>query len=118
MPEDPTSLIGHILDVQGSAFITDLTNEEEGVIPTVTIGDEDIAVGRIGSYVRIHQGNLGINAMVARMSQRVGTDKATEKPIVPAEPISKGTTSARSRVRDAVTRSRLWSSSRRGVALE
>lgn len=70
MPDDPPSLIGHILDVQGSVFLADLKEDEEGVIPTVTLGDEDIAVGRLGSYVRVQQGDLRILAIVARMTER------------------------------------------------
>lgn len=70
MPEDSLSLIGHILDVQGSMFTADLREDEEGVTPTVTIGDEDIAVGRLGSYVRVQQGALHIVAIVARMTER------------------------------------------------
>jgi hypothetical protein len=70
MPEDSASLIGHILDVQGSVFLADLKEDEEGVTPTVTLGDEDILVGRVGSYVRVQQGKLSILAIVARMSER------------------------------------------------
>lgn len=70
MLEDKVSLIGHILDVQGSVFIADLVNSEEGIAPSVTIGDEDIVVGRLGSYVRIVQGDVCVVAMVTRMTER------------------------------------------------
>ncbi len=70
MAEDASSLIGHILDVQGFSFVADLIEDEEGVSPTVTLGDEDITVGRLGSYVRVQQGSLKILAMVARMTER------------------------------------------------
>jgi DNA helicase HerA-like ATPase len=70
MPEDSASLIGHILDVQGAVFTADLEQDEEGVSPTVTIGDEDIAIGRLGSYVRVQQGTLKVIAIVARMTER------------------------------------------------
>src|SRR2546425_1305591 len=70
MPDDSPTLIGHILDVQGALFLADIVEEEEGVTPTVTIGDEDITVGRLGSYVRIQQGDLRIIAMVTRMTER------------------------------------------------
>ena len=64
------TLIGHIVDVQGSTFTAALSDYTEGTAPEVTIGDEDILVGRLGSYVRIVQGDLGLLAMVARMSER------------------------------------------------
>ncbi len=70
MAEDSRTIIGHILDVQGAVFLADIKQDEEGVTPTVTIGDEDIVVGRLGSYVRIEQGNLKIIAMVTRMTEK------------------------------------------------
>lgn len=70
MVEASASIIGHILDVQGSVLTADLIHEEDGVTPVVTIGDEDIAVGRLGSYVLIKQGNLQVVAMVSRMTER------------------------------------------------
>ena len=70
MPEESPTLIGHILDVQGAVFLADIIEEEEGVTPTVTIGDEDIVVGRLGSYVRVEQGSLRVIAMVTRMTER------------------------------------------------
>lgn len=64
-----TSLVGHLLDVQGSMFTADLIQKEEGVSPIITLGDEDIAVGRLGSYMRITQGAIIIIAMVSRMTE-------------------------------------------------
>jgi hypothetical protein len=69
MPEGSASLIGHIIDVQGAVFITDLLSSEEGVAPAVTLGDEDILIGRLGSYVRIQQGAVRVIAMVTRMTE-------------------------------------------------
>ena len=65
-----STFIGHIIDVQGSVFTAALSDSTEDHAPEVTIGDEDILVGRLGSYVRIVQGDLGLLAMVARMSER------------------------------------------------
>jgi DNA helicase HerA-like ATPase len=67
---DQASLIGHILDVQGSVFIADLSQHEDAITPVVTIGDEDISVGRLGSYVCVKQAELCIVAMVSRMTER------------------------------------------------
>lgn len=78
-------IIGHILDVQGSVFIADLVENEEGVAPCVTLGDEDILVGRLGSYVRIVQGDLCAVAMVSRMTER---EKLTALPTTGEEAAS------------------------------
>lgn len=78
-------IIGHILDVQGSVFIADLVENEEGVAPCVTLGDEDILVGRLGSYVRIVQGDVCAVAMVSRMTER---EKLTALPTTGEEAAS------------------------------
>lgn len=64
------SLVGHVMDVQGSTITADLLATSEGNSPAVTLGDEDILIGRLGSYVRIEQGAVRVLAMVARMSER------------------------------------------------
>jgi len=51
MQEPARTVIGYIVDVQGDALTAALVEDEQGHAPTVTIGDEDIVVGRIGSYV-------------------------------------------------------------------
>ena len=72
------SLVGHVVDVQGSVFSAELTDASEGQVPAVTLGDEDILVGRLGSYVRIEQGTVKLLAMIARMTERekVPADRA------------------------------------------
>ena len=64
------SLVGHVVDVQGSVFSAELTDTSEGQVPAVTLGDEDILIGRLGSYVRIEQGKVRLLAMIARMTER------------------------------------------------
>ena len=72
------SLVGHVVDVQGSVFSAELTDASEGQVPAVTLGDEDILVGRLGSYVRIEQGTVKLLAMITRMTERekVPADRA------------------------------------------
>jgi len=47
-----------------------LIEDEQGQVPTVTIGDEDILVGQIGSYVAIKQNNVHIISIVTRMTEQ------------------------------------------------
>ena len=54
------TIIGHIVDVQGNVLTATLLEDEQGHTPTVTIGDEDIIVGRIGSYVVVRQNTVNI----------------------------------------------------------
>jgi uncharacterized protein len=67
MPD--ASLVGHVKDVQGASFTAILADSDEGASPAVTLGDEDVLIGRLGSYVRVQQGDIQILAMVARMSE-------------------------------------------------
>ena len=70
MEDHARTVIGHIVDVQGNAITATLVEDEQGYAPTVTIGDEDILVGRIGSYVAIRQNAVHIIAMVTRMTEQ------------------------------------------------
>ena len=81
------TVIGHVVDVQGNTLTVTLIEDEQGHVPTVTIGDEDIAVGRIGSYVAIQQGTLQIIAMVTRMTEQ----EALAGPVIetPGEPVAR-----------------------------
>ncbi|MGA2966064.1 MAG: DUF87 domain-containing protein [Terriglobales bacterium] len=67
---DASPAVGHLIDVQGSVVIASLEEDEQGQLPTVTFGDEDVIVGQIGSYLSILQGDIHIVAIVTRMSEQ------------------------------------------------
>lgn len=69
MPEPANTVIGYVVDVQNSLLTASLVEDDQGHAPTVTIGDEDILVGQIGSYVAIRQNNVHIIAIVTRMTE-------------------------------------------------
>jgi DNA helicase HerA-like ATPase len=70
MPDIPHTLIGHLFDVQGNLLMTTLIEDEQGHAPTVTIGDEDILVGQLGSYVAVKQNDIHLIAIVTRMTEQ------------------------------------------------
>lgn len=70
MPDTPNLVIGHIVDVQGNLLIATLVEDEQGHAPTVTIGDEDVLVGQLGSYVAVKQNDIHLIAIVTRMSEQ------------------------------------------------
>lgn len=70
MPHSKSTVIGYVIDVQGSILTISLIEDEQGHAPTVTIGDEDILVGQIGSYVAIRQNDVNIIAIVTRMTEQ------------------------------------------------
>lgn len=85
MSEQTNTLIGHITDVSGNMLTASLIEDEQGNAPKVTIGDEDILIGQIGSYVKIVQGDIKILALLTRMTEQ-------EK----LAPLTQGATSAES----------------------
>jgi len=70
MPESVNTVIGYVIDVQGNMLTASLVEDDQGRAPTVTIGDEDILVGQIGSYVTIRQNDVNIVAIVTRMTEQ------------------------------------------------
>ena len=69
MSEIDNTIIGYVTDVRGNSFSVVLNTEDDRP-PIVTIADEDIQVGRLGSYVAVRQNNVDIIAIVSRMSDR------------------------------------------------
>ncbi len=47
-----------------------LVEDEQGRVPTVTIGDEDVLVGQLGSYVAVKQYDVHLIAIVTRMTEQ------------------------------------------------
>lgn len=70
MPNNPNTVIGHIVDVQGNLLMATLVEDEQGHAPIVTIGDEDVLVGQLGSYVAIKQNDIHLIAVVTRMTEQ------------------------------------------------
>lgn len=64
------SLVGYVTDVYAGGLTVSLANNEQGQSPQVTIGDEDILIGQVGSYVLIKQGTRKTLAMVTRMTEQ------------------------------------------------
>lgn len=70
MPDTPNTVIGHLVDVQGNLLMATLIEDEQGYAPTVTIGDEDVLVGQLGSYVAVKQNEVHLIAVVTRMTEQ------------------------------------------------
>ena len=70
MSTSPNAVIGYIVDVQGNLLVATLIEDEQGHAPIVTIGDEDVLVGQLGSYVAVKQNDVHLIAVVTRMSEQ------------------------------------------------
>ena len=70
MTNIPNTVIGYIVDVQGNLLMATLVEDEQGRAPTITLGDEDVLVGQLGSYVAIKQNDVHLIAIVTRMIEQ------------------------------------------------
>ena len=70
MPTSTNTVIGYVVDVQGDLLMATLVEDEQGHTPTVTIGDEDVLVGQLGSYVAVKQNEVHLIAIVTRMTEQ------------------------------------------------
>ena len=70
MSHSPNTVIGHIIDVQGDLLVATLVEDDQGRAPVVTIGDEDVLVGQLGSYVAVKQNDVHLIAIVTRMTEQ------------------------------------------------
>ena len=70
MPDSPNTVIGYVVDVQGNLLMATLVEDDQGHAPTVTIGDEDVLVGQLGSYVAVKQNEIHLIAIVTRMTEQ------------------------------------------------
>lgn len=77
MPDISNTVIGYLVDVQGNLLVATLVEDEQGHIPTVTIGDEDVLVGKLGSYVAVKQNDIHLIAIVTRMTEQESLAAAT-----------------------------------------
>ena len=76
------TLIGYVTDVQSGNISAALIDDEPGSSPLITIGDEDVLIGQIGSYVLIKQEQTRALAMVTRMRE--------QEKFIPPEPGQQG----------------------------
>ena len=70
MHNNPNTVVGYVVDVQGDLLTATLVEDEQGLVPTVTIGDEDILVGQLGSYVAVRQNDVHLICIVTRMTEQ------------------------------------------------
>lgn len=70
MTNATSTVVGHVVDVQGNLLTATLVEDEQGHAPTVTFGDEDILVGQLGSYVAVRQNDVHLICIVTRMTEQ------------------------------------------------
>ena len=71
MISEKNTVIGHLVESSGSECVAQLISEEEGYVPSVTVGDEDIRIGMVGSYLMVRQAGTYVLVIVESMWQEV-----------------------------------------------
>ena len=69
MISEKNTLIGHIVESNGSEFVAQLISEEEGFVPEVTIDGNNLRIGQIGSYLMVRQAGIFVLVIVEAMWQ-------------------------------------------------
>ncbi len=71
MISENNTLIGHIVEISGAEFVAQVISKEEGFIPQLTIDDNLIRVGQVGSYLMVRQSGLYLLLIVESMWQEI-----------------------------------------------
>lgn len=68
MTEHDSSIhIGCLTEVRGDGMDARIAAEHATALPVITVGDEEILAGHLGSYVVIRQSDIGVLALVFKM---------------------------------------------------
>jgi hypothetical protein len=86
MSPSTETLIGHVVDVCADGLTINLLADEQGMVPKITVGDEDILVGQLGAYVSVRQTGTDILCVVTRMTEqeRIADPASTAASSLPA----------------------------------
>jgi len=71
MISEKNTLIGHLVETNGSDFVAQLISEDEGFVPDVTVDDINVRIGQIGSYLMVRQSGVYVLVIVESMWQEL-----------------------------------------------
>ena len=71
MISEKNTLIGHLVETNGSDFVAQLISEDEGYIPELTIDGVNVRIGQVGSYLMVRQSGTYVLVIVESMWQEV-----------------------------------------------
>jgi hypothetical protein len=71
MISEKNTLIGHLVETNGSEFVAQLISEDEGFVPQVTVDGIEVRIGQIGSYLMVRQSEVYVLVIVESMWQEV-----------------------------------------------
>jgi DNA helicase HerA-like ATPase len=71
MISEKNTLIGHLVESNGSEFVAQLISEDEGFIQELTVEGQNIRIGQVGSYLMVRQSGIYVLVIVESMWQEV-----------------------------------------------
>ena len=71
MISEKNTLIGHLVETNGSDFVAQLISEDEGYIPELTVDGVNVRIGQVGSYLMVRQSGTYVLVIVESMWQEV-----------------------------------------------
>jgi DNA helicase HerA-like ATPase len=74
MISEKNTLLGHIVESNGSEFVAQLISDEDGFVPEVMVEGMNIRIGQIGSYLMVRQSGIYVLVIVESMWQEVDAE--------------------------------------------
>jgi DNA helicase HerA-like ATPase len=74
MISEKNTLLGHIVESNGSEFVAQLISDEDGFVPEVVVDDVNVRIGQIGSYLMVRQSGVYVLVIVESMWQEVDAE--------------------------------------------
>jgi hypothetical protein len=71
MISEKNTLIGHLVETNGSDFVAQLISDDEGFTPEVTVDGINVRIGQIGSYLMVRQSGVYVLVIVEGMWQEL-----------------------------------------------
>ncbi len=71
MISEKNTHIGNIVEINGADFVAQMISDEEGFVAEVTVDDNLVRVGQVGSYLMVRQSGLYVLVIVESMWQEI-----------------------------------------------
>src|SRR5210317_350711 len=71
MISEKNTLLGYLVEANGSDFVAQLISEDEGFVPQITVDGIEVRIGQIGSYLMVRQSGTYVLVIVESMWQEV-----------------------------------------------
>jgi DNA helicase HerA-like ATPase len=74
MISEKNTLVGHIVEINGSEFVGQVISEEEGYVTEIMVDGQLVRIGQVGSYLMVRQSGIYVLVIVESMWQEVDSE--------------------------------------------